>query len=197
MIKRLFDLFFSALGLIVLSPILLLVALYIKTDTKGPIFFRHLRIGLGGKVFKLHKFRSMYINSETHGNLTIGNDSRVTKSGKLLRKYKVDELPQLIDVFLGKMSLVGPRPEVAEYVDMYPDDVKKKILSVRPGITDMASIQMIDENQILQRHKNPKKAYVDKILPAKLELSIQYIDQRSIWLDLTIIFLTLKKIVMR
>ena len=197
MIKRLFDLFFSFIGLIILSPIFLLIALWIKTDSKGPVFFRHLRIGLGGGVFKLHKFRSMYINSESQGNLTIGNDSRVTSSGKFLRKYKIDELPQLIDVFLGKMSLVGPRPEVEEYIRKYPESIKKKILSIRPGITDMASIQMIDESEILEKHKDPKKAYINIILPLKLGLSIDYIDKRTMWLDLKIIFLTLKRIVKR
>ena len=197
MIKRLFDLLFSLVSLIILFPIFLLIALWIGIDSKGPVFFRHLRIGLEGKIFKLHKFRTMYINSESQGNLTIGNDKRVTRSGKFLRKYKIDELPQLIDVFLGKMSLVGPRPEVKEFIDEYPDAIKKKVLSVRPGITDMASIEMIDENEILEKHEDAKQAYIDIILPIKLELYIEYIDQRSIWLDIKIIFLTLKKIVLR
>ncbi len=197
MIKSLFDFLSSLIGLTLLSPFLLLVALWIKLDSKGPIFFRQERVGLKGKIFKIHKFRSMYVCSEEQGRLTIGSDNRVTKLGKFLRKYKIDELPQLIDVLLGKMSLVGPRPEVKEFIDMYSIDTRNKVLSVRPGITDMASIEMVDENEILGNYEDSKQAYIDIILPIKQRYYLNYIDHQSIWLDIKIISLTLKKIITR
>jgi len=197
MIKITFDFILSLVGLIFLSPILLLVAILIKLDSHGPVFFRQNRVGLEGKVFKIHKFRSMYLNSINQGNLTIGIDNRITRLGKFLRKYKIDELPQLIDVLLGKMSLVGPRPEVQEFINFYPDVIKEKVLSVRPGITDIASILMIDENNTLGEHKDPRQAYIDVILPIKLKCYVEYIDKKSIWLDIKIILLTIKKIVLR
>ena len=197
MIKITFDFILSLVGLIFLSPILLLVAILIKLDSHGPVFFRQNRVGLEGKVFKIHKFRSMYLNSINQGNLTIGIDNRITRLGKFLRKYKIDELPQLIDVLLGKLSLVGPRPEVQEFINFYPDVIKEKVLSVRPGITDIASILMIDENNTLGEHKDPRQAYIDVILPIKLKCYVEYIDKKSIWLDIKIILLTIKKIVLR
>ena len=197
MIKRLFDFLSSLVGLFFLGPIFIFVAFLIKLDSSGPVFFRQERVGLGGKVFKIHKFRSMYIHSEDQGKLTIGSDSRITKLGGFLRKYKIDELPQLIDVLLGKMSLVGPRPEVKEYMDMYPIDIKNKVLSVRPGITDMASIEMVDENDILGNYKDSKQAYIDIILPIKQKHYLYYVKNRSILLDINIIFLTFKKIIFR
>ena len=144
MIKRLLDFLLSFIGLMFLSPILVFIAFWIKINSNGPIFFRQERVGLNGKIFKIHKFRSMHINSETQRKLTVGNDSRITTTGKFIRRFKIDELPQLIDVLLGRMSLVGPRPELKEFVDLYPKDIREKILSVRPGITDMASIEMVD-----------------------------------------------------
>jgi len=197
MIKRLFDLLSSLVGLFFLGPIFIFVAFWIRLDSSGPVFFRQERVGLGGKVFKIHKFRSMYMHSEDQGKLTIGSDSRITKLGGFLRKYKIDELPQLIDVLLGKMSLVGPRPEVKEYMDMYPIDIKNKVLSVRPGITDMASIEMVDENDILGNYKDSKQAYIDIILPIKQKHYLYYVKNRSILLDINIIFLTFKKIIFR
>ena len=195
--KRLFDLLFSFFGLVLLTPFYVYIALWIKLDSKGSIFFRQERVGLKGVIFKIHKFRTMKLSSEDQGRLTIGNDSRITKSGEFLRKYKIDELPQLIDVFIGKMSLVGPRPEVREFIEEYPLKIKDKILSIRPGITDMASIRMVNENDILGKYKDPRQAYIDIVLPIKQKHYLDYINNHNIWLDLKIIFLTLKKIIDR
>ena len=197
MIKRLFDFFGSLCGLIVLVPFLLLIALCIKLDSKGPVFFRQFRVGLNGNLFRIHKFRTMMVDSETSGSLTVGNDTRITKSGRFLRKSKLDELPQLLDVFLGKMSLVGPRPEVKEFIDEYPEKVRKEVLSVRPGITDLASIEMIDENEIIARYDNPRQAYIEIILPIKQKYYVDYVQSQSLWLDIKIIFMTFKKIIFR
>ncbi len=197
MIKRLFDFTTSFFGLILLSPLFLFIALWVKLDSQGPVFFRQDRVGLRGKIFEIHKFRTMKVSSESKGRLTVGKDNRITKSGRFLRKYKVDELPQLIDVILGKMSLVGPRPEVKEFIDIYSLDIRNKVLSVRPGITDMASIKMVDENEILGKYEDPKQAYIDIILPIKQKHYLDYVNNHNIWFDLKIIFLTLKKIVVR
>ena len=197
MIKRIFDFVASFFGLILLSLLFLFIALWIKLDSKGPVFFRQQRVGLKGGVFKIHKFRTMKESSEDQGRLTIGDDDRITQSGQFLRKFKFDELPQLIDVFIGKMSLVGPRPEVQEFIDIYPVDIKNKILSIKPGITDMASIEMANENDILGKYKNPKQAYIDIILPMKQKHYLNYVDNHNIWLDIKIIFLTLKRIIVR
>jgi len=197
MIKRLFDILVSLIGLIVLAPIFLLISFWIKFDSKGSVFFRQVRVGLKGKNFRIHKFRTMHLSSENQGRLTIGDDDRITQSGQFLRKYKIDELPQLIDVLIGKMSLVGPRPEVQEFINIYPVDVKNKVLSVKPGITDIASIEMANENYILGKCKNPKQTYIDIILPIKQKHYINYVDNHSIWLDIKIIFLTLKRIIVR
>jgi lipopolysaccharide/colanic/teichoic acid biosynthesis glycosyltransferase len=139
----------------------------------------------------------MVVDSETSGRLTVGNDTRITKSGRFLRKSKLDELPQLLDVFLGKMSLVGPRPEVKEFIDEYPEKVRKEVLSVRPGITDLASIEMIDENEIIARYDNPRQAYIEIILPIKQKYYVDYVQSQSLWLDMKIIFMTFKKIIFR
>ena len=197
MIKRIFDFVASFLGLTLLSLLFLFIALWIKLDSKGPVFFRQQRVGLKGEIFKIHKFRTMKEASESQGRLTIGDDDRITQSGQFLRKFKFDELPQLIDVFIGRMSLVGPRPEVQEFIDIYPVDVKNKILSIKPGITDMASIKMANENDILGKYKNPKQAYIDIILPIKQKHYLNYVDNHSMWLDIKIIFLTLKRIIVR
>ena len=197
MIKRIFDLVASFLGLILLSFLFLFIALWIKLDSKGPVFFRQQRVGLKGEIFKIHKFRTMKESSEDQGRLTIGDDDRITQSGQFLRKFKFDELPQLIDVFIGRMSLVGPRPEVQEFIDIYPVDVKNKILSIKPGITDMASIEMANENDILGKYKNPKQAYIDIILPIKQKHYLNYVDNHNMWLDIKIIFLTLKRVIVQ
>jgi lipopolysaccharide/colanic/teichoic acid biosynthesis glycosyltransferase len=195
-IKRVFDLLFSAVGMLILSPVFLVVAILIKIDSKGPIYFRQDRVGKNSEVFQIHKFRTMEINSEHLGKITIGEDKRITNLGKWLRKNKIDELPQLIDVLYGKMSLVGPRPELKEYVDTYPKDVKKKILSVRPGITDLASIEMINESLIMAKYSDPHDAYINKIMPIKLDLCAKYVENRTIFLDVKIILLTIKNIIL-
>ena len=192
--KRFFDIFCSFLGLLLLSPLLLIVAIWIKFDSRGPVFFRQLRVGLNGELFAIHKFRTMRVDSEKLGRLTVGNDSRITNLGRFLRKSKVDELPQLIDVFIGKMSLVGPRPEVPEFMGLYPPDVKKLVLSVRPGITDNASIEMFDENEMLFGYDDPRQAYIDHIIPLKQRYYLDYINNNSLFTDITIIIKTFIKI---
>ena len=194
--KRIFDIIFSIIGVALLSPILLPIALSIKVGSNGPIFFRQSRVGLRGKIFQIHKLRTMYVNSEKLGKITIGEDKRITNLGKWLRKYKIDELPQLIDVLSGSMSIVGPRPEVREYVDIYPSDMREKILSVRPGITDLASIEMINESLIMAKYSNPHDAYINKIMPIKLNLCAKYVENRTIFLDVKIILLTFKNIIL-
>lgn len=197
MLKRTFDFIASGLGLIALLPVFLAIAAWIKLDSPGPVFFRQERIGRYGVPFRIHKFRTMWLDAELTGRLTVGSDPRVTKSGQLLRKLKLDELPQLLDVFRGKMSLVGPRPEVQEFIDCYPDDVRTKVLSVRPGITDKASIEMIDENEILANYDDPRAAYVEVVLPIKQRFYIEYVDGQSLLLDFSIIFRTILKILKR
>ncbi|PMM86397.1 sugar transferase [Vibrio breoganii] len=194
MLKRTFDLLCSIVGLLLFTPVFIVVAIWIKLDSSGPIFFRQERVGRNGKVFRIHKFRTMRVDSENKGRLTVGKDSRVTNSGQFLRKSKVDELPQLIDVVLGKMSLVGPRPEVQEFIDEYPSHVRDVVLSVRPGITDQASIEMIDENQILSKYNDPKKAYIEHILPIKQRYYVAYAENNNIFLDIQIIVKTIFKI---
>lgn len=196
MAKRLFDWLASSLGLIVLSPVLLALGLWIKLDSPGPVFFRQERVGLGGRVFRIHKFRTMVTDAERRGlQITVGADARVTLVGNWLRKYKLDELPQLLDVWLGHMSLVGPRPEVPRYVAFYPADVRELVLSVRPGITDRASIEFKDENEILGRAADPHMAYVNEVLPIKQRYYVTYVQGRTFWGDIGIIFATLRALI--
>lgn len=197
MLKRLFDVLCAALGLAALLPVLVLIAIWIKLDSPGPVFFRQVRVGRFGVPFRIHKFRTMRVNAEQAGRLTVGRDSRITRSGHLLRKTKLDELPQLIDVLIGKMSLVGPRPEVQEFIDCYPDDIKAKVLSVRPGITDRASIEMVDENEILSKYPDPRQAYIDHILPIKQRYYVEYVDNHGVLTDIRIILDTILKIIKR
>lgn len=197
MAKRVFDILCASVGLLILLPLFVIIALWIKLDSKGPVFFRQLRVGRNGVPFRIHKFRTMRLNSESLGRLTVGDDSRVTFSGHFLRKSKIDELPQLIDVLLGRMSLVGPRPEVQEFIDFYPDLVKKEVLSVRPGITDLASIEMVDENEMLSGYSDHRQAYIDIILPIKQKYYVEYVRKNNIGLDIYIIFKTIYKIVSR
>jgi lipopolysaccharide/colanic/teichoic acid biosynthesis glycosyltransferase len=197
MLKRSFDLLASTIGLVILVPFFIVIALWIKSGSKGPVFFRQVRVGRFGIPFKIHKFRTMSIKSEALGRLTVGIDARITSSGHFLRKTKIDELPQLIDVFIGKMSLVGPRPEVQEFIDCYPLEVKNKVLSVRPGITDKASIEMVDENEILSKYADARQAYIDVILPIKQKFYLEYVDTNNLLLDIKIIFSTFYKIVKR
>lgn len=197
MVKRTFDFVVSLLGLIILSPLFLLVAIWIKLDSKGSVFFRQKRVGLNGELFAIHKFRTMRENTEKESRLTIGSDNRITRSGKFLRKSKLDELPQLIDIVLGKMSLVGPRPEVPEFMDLYPREQREKILSVRPGITDKASIEMIDENELLGQSEDARQDYINVIMPMKAKYYLEYVDNHSLVKDIKIIFLTFKEIISR
>lgn len=192
--KRIFDIVFSFIGIIILLPIFILISLIILFDSKGGIFYRQTRVGKNNKDFKIFKFRTMYPDSDKKGLLTVGSrDNRITKPGYFLRKYKLDELPQLFNVFIGDMSFVGPRPEVRKYVEMYNDE-QKKVLSVRPGITDYASIEYRNENDILAKSKNPEQTYIKEIMPAKLELNLKYIREKSTITDLKIIFKTILKI---
>jgi len=196
MSKRLFDWILSSLGLLVLGPVLVLVALAIKLDSPGPVFFRQERVGRWGHPFWIHKFRTMRHDPAGQGlQITVGQDARITRVGGFLRASKVDELPQLIDVWVGTMSLVGPRPEVPRYVAVYPAELRDKILSVRPGITDIASIEYRDESAVLARAADPEQAYIHEVLPHKLALSARYVDQASVWTDIQLILRTLLAIV--
>ena len=192
---RFFDFFFTVLGLIILSPLFLIVAIWIKLDSSGPVFYRQTRVGKNNKDFKLLKFRSMVTDSDKKGLITVGGrDPRVTQSGYFIRKYKLDELPQLLNVLIGDMSLVGPRPEVRKYVDLY-NETQRKVLSVKPGITDYASIEYIDENEILGKAENPENVYIEQIMPEKIKYNMKYIQNRSVKEYFKIIFLTIGKIV--
>lgn len=193
--KRLFDLLLSSLGLLLLAPLLLALALAVKLDSPGPVFFRQARVGRFGKPFRIHKFRTMRHDPVATGlQITVGQDARITRVGALLRRTKLDELPQLLDVWLGDMSLVGPRPEVPRYVAHYPEALRAKVLSVRPGITDLASIEYRDESSVLARALDPEHAYIHEVLPHKLALSAAYVDQASLWLDVRLIWRTLRVI---
>jgi len=195
MAKRFFDLLASTFGLLVLAPLMVLVALWIKWDSPGPVFFRQERVGYKGKLFRIHKFRTMVVEAERLGlQITVGTDSRVTRVGQWMRKYKLDELPQLIDVWMGDMSLVGPRPEVPRYVALYPPEMRDLIQTVRPGITDKASIEFKDENEILGKSSDPHHAYITDVLPIKLNYYADYVNSRSFFGDLVLIFKTLKSI---
>ncbi|NMF90644.1 sugar transferase [Aromatoleum petrolei] len=198
MLKRCFDILSSAFGLVLLSPLLLAIAGWIKLDSAGPVFFRQERVGRFGRTFLIHKFRTMTVNAEAKGpQITIGKDRRVTRAGHFLRKTKLDELPQLIDVLYGRMSIVGPRPEVPRYIAFYPEEVRTKVLSVRPGVTDWASIQFKDENDILARSNSPEDAYVQEILPIKQRYYVEYVANNSFLGDLGIIVATLGAIMKR
>ena len=192
--KRFFDIIASFLGLILLSPLFIFIAILIKIDSKGSVFYIQERVGKDGRIFPLIKFRTMKTYSDSKGMLTIGKrDPRVTNSGYYLRKYKLDELPQLINVLKGDMSIVGPRPEVKKYVDMY-DKRQRKVLSVPPGISDFASIEYRNENELLSQSQNPEELYITHVMPAKLELNLKYIEEKSFKTDLKIIFSTIKAV---
>ena len=192
---RFFDILLSSIGLIVLFPIFLILSIWIKLDSKGPVFYNQNRVGKNNYDFMLYKFRSMITDADKKGLLITvgGKDPRVTKSGYFIRKYKLDELPQLINVFKGNMSLVGPRPEARKYVDMYNDE-QRKVLSIRPGITDYASIEYMDENRILGESQDPEKSYVEFIMPEKIKFNMRYIENQSVGEYLKIIFMTIWKI---
>lgn len=196
MSKRIFDFLFVVIGLLVLFPVFLLIAAFIKRDDNGSVLFKQERVGLNGKLFKVLKFRTMVVDAEQKGaKITMGGDPRITQTGLWLRKYKLDELPQLFNVLLGEMSLVGPRPEVPEYVNFYSDQQKKIVLSVLPGITDIASIAFRNENDFLAGSQNPVKDYKEKVLPIKLGYYQQYVRDRSLLMDFRIIIKTILVIV--
>jgi lipopolysaccharide/colanic/teichoic acid biosynthesis glycosyltransferase len=194
--KRLFDIILSIIGLIILAPFFIIIALLIVLDSRGGVFYRQVRVGKNGKDFYLFKFRSMRTDADKKGLLITvgGRDSRITRMGYFIRKYKVDELPQLLNVLFGDMSLVGPRPEVRRYVDMYNEE-QKKVLTVKPGITDYASIEYSNENELLGKAADPEKVYIEEIMPAKLRLNLRYIAEQGLATDLKIIFKTIAKII--
>ena len=194
MAKRFFDLLVSTVMLVLLNPLLLVLALAVKFSSKGPAFYMQERIGKNEKLFRIFKFRTMFLDADKKGLLTVGGrDPRVTPVGYFLRKYKLDELPQLFNVVLGEMSLVGPRPEVKRYVEMYSVE-QKKVLEVNPGITDYASIEYANENELLGKADDPEKMYVEEIMPAKLKLNLKYLREQSFLVDLKIILKTVMKI---
>jgi lipopolysaccharide/colanic/teichoic acid biosynthesis glycosyltransferase len=193
--KRLFDVIVAVLGLLLLSPLLVGIALWIKLDSPGPVFFRQERVGRGGALFRIHKFRSMRADAPLAGpQLTVGADPRITRAGNVLRRTKLDELPQLIDVLAGSMSLVGPRPEVPRYVALYPAALRDKVLSVRPGITDPASIEYRDESALLARAADPERVYIEQVMPAKLRCAASYVDRMSLANDVRLIGATLRSL---
>jgi lipopolysaccharide/colanic/teichoic acid biosynthesis glycosyltransferase len=192
--KRFFDVLFSAVLVLVLLPLGIVVSILIVLDDFGSPFFIQQRVGLNGKNFGLLKFRSMRKNAESKGQLTVGmKDNRITRSGYFIRKYKIDELPQLVNVFLGEMSVVGPRPEVPKYVLLYNEE-QQNVLSIKPGITDFASIEYVRENELLSASSNPEKTYIEEIMPAKLALNLKYVREQSFLTDMKIILQTVKAI---
>ena len=192
---RFFDFILSLVGLVVLAPIFIVLAIWIKIDSKGPVFYKQVRVGQNGIDFGLFKFRSMVVDADKKGLITVGGrDPRITRSGYFIRKYKLDELPQLINVLVGDMSLVGPRPEVRKYVDLYTDE-QQKVLSVKPGITDYASIEYMDENEILGKSNDPEKTYIEEIMNEKIKYNMKYIQNKNLFEYFKIILLTVLKIV--
>lgn len=195
MFKRLFDILCSLAGIVLLSPLFVLLAIGIKLESKGPVFFFQTRVGKNNRDFRLFKFRSMYMNAESRGQLTVGmRDPRITRIGYYLRRLKLDELPQLFNVLAGDMSLVGPRPEVRKYVNYYTP-AQMEVLTVRPGITDYASIRFINENELLAGAADPEKYYIESIMPEKLRLNLEYIRDKSLFKDINLIMKTLLKII--
>lgn len=193
MAKRLFDLLGAALALALLAPGWVVIALWIKLDSPGPVFFRQQRVGRHGRPFTIHKFRTMVADAPLRGPpLTIGHDARITRAGACLRRSKLDELPQLLDVLAGHMSLVGPRPEVPAYVARYPDDLRRQVLAVRPGITDPVSLEFADESALLARAADPEREYVEVLLPKKLRAAAAYAEQATLATDLRVIGRTLR-----
>ena len=191
MSKRLFDLVLAALALLALLPLLAVVALWVKLDSPGPVFFRQERVGRGGVPFRIHKFRTMVADSPARGlPLTVGADPRVTRAGSVLRRLRIDELPQFIDVLQGTMSLVGPRPEVPRYVAHYPAELRARVLAVRPGMTDPATLAHIDEAAMLAAAADPEREYIDRILPAKLTQAVQYAERATLASDMAVLWRT-------
>ena len=196
--KYCFDLVSSLAGLVLLSPLFVVIAVWIRVDSAGPVFFRQVRVGRHGRPFRVFKFRTMVADAEAKGRkITVGDDPRITRAGRFLRKFKLDELPQLFNVVKGEMSLVGPRPEVPRFVEFYPKEVRMQVLSIRPGITDIASILYKDENTVLADAADPEATYVNVILPEKLKHYVRYVSERTLWLDFKIILMTLREILRR
>nr|WP_297526147.1 sugar transferase [uncultured Roseateles sp.] len=192
MAKRLFDILCAGVGLLLLSPLLLAVAAWVKLDSRGPVMFRQERVGRFGRTFRIHKFRTMRVDAPKLGpQITIGDDARITRSGRWLRASKVDELPQLWDVLRGAMSLVGPRPEVPRYVALYPEELRALVLSVRPGITDPASLSFRNESELLAQAEDPEREYVEVVMPMKLRLAADYVRNASLGGDIRLILATL------
>ena len=195
MAKRLFDIVASGIGLVLLTPLFLIVAIWIKCDSPGPVFYRQTRVGKNNKDFRIFKFRSMRLGADGGSLITIGgHDPRITRSGYFIRKTKIDEFPQLINVFLGEMSIVGPRPEVRHFVDLWTKE-QMHVLDVRPGITDPASIRYRNENELLEKSTDPEKYYIDTIMQDKLKLYLEYVENNSLWNDIKLIFQTMYVIV--
>lgn len=193
LLKRIFDIVASVLVLIILFPFLLIVSVWIALDSRGGIFYKQMRVGKKGKKFGLLKFRSMQINDDSNGQITVGADNRITKAGKFIRRYKIDEFPQLLNIIVGQMSIVGPRPEVPKYVEMYTVE-QQKVLDILPGLTDYATLEYIDEQKLLGAADDPEKVYVQEVMPAKLALNLKYVSERNLGLDLKLIFKTIFKI---
>ena len=192
---RLFDILFSTLGLIILSPLFVILYILIRTESKGGAFYIQERIGKDGRPFGLYKFRTMRVGSDTEGLLTIGeHDNRITRIGYYLRKTKIDELPQLLNVVKGDMSLVGPRPEVKKYVDLYSEE-QRKVLNVRPGVTDYASIEYVNENELLSKAEDPDRVYIEEVMPDKIKLNMKYLEHYTVHEYIKIIFLTIKSLI--
>lgn len=197
MAKRLFDVFFSLVFILLFSPLFLIIMIFIVIESQGGAFYRQVRVGKSNRDFKIFKFRTMRVGAEKGGLLTVGGrDPRVTRVGYYLRRYKLDELPQLFNVLLNDMSFVGPRPEVRRYVEMYNDE-QKRVLLVKPGITDPASISYIDENEILSKADDPEATYIKEVMPAKLAINLAYLNRRSFFTDLGVLFQTAQKIIIR
>ena len=198
MAKRLFDLIGATLALLLLAPLLAAVAVAIRVDSPGPVFFRQERVGRGGVLFRIHKFRTMRVDAPALGlQVTVGRDARITRVGHWLRHHRIDELPQFIDVLLGHMSLVGPRPEVPRYVALYPASLKVLVLAVRPGITDPASLANLDEPALLAAASDPEREYIDHVLPRKLALQAEYAANATLWSDLLVLGRTLRILLLR
>lgn len=193
MVKRAFDLLLAGVGLIVLSPLLLAAMLWVRVDSPGSVLFRQERVGRHGRLFRIHKLRTMRVDAPAAGPaITAHADARVTRAGRWLRRYRIDELPQLIDVLRGDMSLVGPRPEVPRFVALYPPELRAKVLAVRPGITDPASLEFVGESELLAGSADPERAYVETILPRKLQRQIQYVERATWCSDLAVMARTLR-----
>lgn len=197
MAKRLVDLLLAVLALILLSPVILVAAAWVRIDSAGPVFFRQERVGRDGRVFRIHKLRTMHVDAASGPSVTAHADARITRAGHWLRRYRVDELPQLIDVLCGDMSVVGPRPEVPRFVEMYPPELRARVLKVRPGITDPAALEFLDESELLAGSADPERTYVETILPRKVRRQAEYVERATWRSDLAVMARTLRALILR